>query len=271
MKRIKEVLLVECDPLAVREFHALLEQDHSMQLVFQTESWTEALKYLRVHSVDVLFLSYEAKEGEDHRLRELTVCGAHKPLVLVTTTTQDAGVWRQLRADGADVIYLKTNPAYSPARMVALAKELGAYANQPEETPVTYAASDRFERSVIAFRLEQMGFKRRYVAFSYAVDAVAYLLAAGDANVRITADVYPMLAERYQMSVISVERSLRSAIKSVFTGVPPKKMYRDYPFPYDLCRGYPTNSEFLNNLASWLRKDADVFAENEPSEEENGE
>lgn len=266
MECVRTCMLVEHDPLTCREFCALLEQEESLRLVCQTGHMAEALEYLRVYPVDVLFLNFD-ETMEAELIGQIFACALSRPLVLVMAETEDEEMLQRLRMSGVDYIYRRSNPAFSVQRMIRIAKELCPYSRVTEEKEIGQT-SDVFERMVIAQRLERMGFLRRYVSFSLVQDAVVGLLKAGDREVRITRDIYPRIAKKHRQSEISVERSLRSAIRSVFTGVPPEKMFRDYPFPYDHGRGYPTNAEFLNNLASWMREDVERFEENE---EENGE
>ncbi len=271
MERVIRVMLVEKDPPTCMEFCALLEQERSMRLVFRTGRAAEALDYLRVHPLDVLFLDFDETMSADELPAQIFACAAERPLVLVMTDIADEDVLQQLRMSGVDYIYRKTNPSFSPKRMIEIAKYLYPHRHAAADEPEDACSSDAFERLVIAQRLRQMGFLRRYVAFAYAEDAIIQLLRAGEKERKLTRDIYPKIAKRHKMSAVSVERSLRSAIKSVFTGVPPKKMFLDYPFPYDQRRGYPTNAEFLSNFAAWMREDAELFAEDEePDTENNG-
>ena len=74
-----------------------------------------------------------------------------------------------------------------------------------------------------------------------------------EGHIHVSSEIYPMIAETYHTTRDGVERGIRNAIESVFTGASVTELHRYYPFPYDEERGRPTNAEFLKNMAERLK------------------
>lgn len=98
-----------------------------------------------------------------------------------------------------------------------------------------------------------MGVKRKNVGFLYIADVIIILMKDKTGRLRITSEIYPMVAQMRHTTKGSVERGVRTSIESLFTSAKSYEIQQYYPFPYDEERGRPTCTEFLRNMAKRLK------------------
>ena len=256
-----EIMIVEDEAEILESFRTAFTQYRTMSLVYETDSEQQALDYLEIHRVDVLILDIELREGDGlSLLHEIETRGLEKPFIIVVTNTGSRVTLSYMRAHGADYIYQKTNSAYSPEKVLSIIEKIYPYQRMEDGRQAVHAVSvfaqkkeDRLTKKYIGEELEKMGFKRRYVGFNYAVEAIFLLINDKEKRLHVSGEIYPMIAGKYHTTKDGVERGLRNAIEAVFTGAGVRNLHRYYPFPYDEDRGRPTNAEFLKNMAERLR------------------
>lgn len=261
MARFVEIMLVEDEPEVREGFRRALAFHPVMSLVYETDSELQALDYLETHMVDVLILDIELREGDGlSLLDQIEMRGLEKPFIIVVTNTGSQVTLRYMRAHGADYIYQKTNRAYSPAKVLSMAEKIYPYqriedSRRSVHAVATYSQTkeDEITKKYIEDELEKIGFRRRHVGFAYTVEAILFLMRDKEHRLRISGDVYPMIAKRHHATKSSVERAIRTAIESAFTEGQIEALHYHYPFSYDEKKGRPTNTEFLKNMAERLR------------------
>ena len=261
MAHFVKVMLVE-DEMEVRKgFRAAFAHCRTMSLVYETDSEQQALDYLEIHEVDVLILDIELTEGDGlSLLHEIEVCGLEKPFIIVVTNTGSCVTLGYMRAHGADYIYRKTNLAYSPEKVLSVIEKIYPFQRIEEDRQCTYtlttfknAKEDQATKKYIGDELEKMGFRRRQVGFVYIVEAIFLLIRNRTDKPCVWNEIYSLIAQEHQTTQDGVERGIRNAIESVFTGAGVNNLYQYYPFDYDEEKGRPTNTEFLKNMAERLK------------------
>lgn len=261
MAHVVKIMLVEDEPEVRESFRTTFPQYRTMSLVYETDSEQQALDYLEIHDVDVLILDIELTEGDGlSLLHEIETRGLEKPFIIVVTNTGSNVTLSYMRAHGADYIYQKTNKAYSPAKVLSVIEKIYPYQSVEDDRRMMHAVSsfhqvkeDAVTKKYIADELEKMGFRRRQVGFEYAVDAIFLLIRNKVKRPNVTREIYSSIAKEYHTTCDGVERGIRNAIETVFTGARIRELHKYYPFPYDEEKGRPTNTEFLNNMADRLR------------------
>lgn len=261
MARFVEIMLVEDEPDVREDFRKALALYQVMSLVYETDSELQALDYMETHTVDVLILDIELREGDGlSLLGQIETRGLEKPFIIVVTNTGSKVTLSYMRAHGADYIYQKANRAYSPVKVLSVVEKIYPYQRIEDSRRCAHAVTafsqvkeDEITRKYIEDELEKLGFRRRQVGFAYTVEAIFVLIRDKEHRLRASRDIYSLIAQQHHTTKNSVERGIRNAIESTFTEAQIEVLHYHYPFPYDEKKGRPTNTEFLKNMAERLR------------------
>lgn len=261
MASFVELMIVEDEPEVREGFRRALSQQQELKLVYETDSEHQALEYLEIHSVDVIILDIELKEGDGlSLLDDIETCGLEKPFIIVVTNNGSYATLNYLRVHGADFIYQKTNGMYSPEKVLGMIKKLYPYQkmeNQKRSMNVMTLfhrnKEDQILRKYIEDELEKLGFEQSHTGFCYIVEGIFLLVNDKEDCLQMSADIYPAIAEKYHVTQEGVRRGIRNAIETVFKKASIKNLEMYYPFDYDQEKGRPTNAEFLKNMAERLK------------------
>ncbi|MCD8153264.1 MAG: sporulation initiation factor Spo0A C-terminal domain-containing protein [Clostridiales bacterium] len=98
--------------------------------------------------------------------------------------------------------------------------------------------------------IRKMGATSKYKGYYFVAEAVRMSMEYGEGPVKITKDIYPRLATKYQSTPMNVEHDIRTVINVCWV------TNRDF---LERIAGYsldyrPTNSEFVDILAYYLRE-----------------
>lgn len=255
-------MLVEDEPEVCAGFQSAITRcNRTMSLVYVTDSERQALDYLEIHDVDVLILDIELREGDGLSLLDaIETRGLEKPFIIVVTNTESRVTLSFMRAHGADYIYLKTNESYSPQKVVSVIEKIYPYQRNDADRCCLHALEsfsqtkdDGITRHYIEDELEKMGFKRRQVGFAYIAEAIFLVMRDKEGQQLAPKTLYAQIAGKYHVTQVSVERGIRNAIESTFTGAHVSELHYRYPFDYDEEKGRPSNTEFVRHMAERLR------------------
>lgn len=261
MAGLGRIMLVEDEPEECESFHIALLRQPMMKIVFETGSESRALDYLEAHEVDIIILDIELKEGDGLSLLDsIRTRKLEKPFIVVVTNTGSNVTLNYMRENGADYVYQKTNLSYSAARVLSIVEKVYPYRDFINRRRSSHLVeqfnqekADAITRHYVESELERIGFRRRQVGFSYIAEAILIIMKDKDERLRLTSDIYPMIAEANNTTSEGVERGIRGAIETAFTGARIKELHKAYPFPYKESKGRPSNMEFLKNMAMRLR------------------
>ena len=256
-----KLMIVEADAEVREHYRVVLEQYQAMRLVCETDKEEQALNYLKVHEVDVIILDIELKAGNgSFLLNGIEMCGLKKPFIFVVKNkgSDDAGT--DCVAHGVDYIYRKTNPAYSPEKILCVIDRLYPYQKTENDRRSMQAMKSpgrekeaELTRKYITDELRKLGFGRRPDGFDYVLEAIILMMKLPTEKKPESAEIYSSIAEQYHVTCASVERDIKIAIASVFTKANADRVRRYYPFDYNNEKGRPSNMQFLRNMAERLR------------------
>jgi two-component system response regulator (stage 0 sporulation protein A) len=261
MSELIKILLVEDDPRVCESFRRVSFGFQNLAIVYETGSEQQALGYLLAHSVDVIILDIELAEGDGVSfLDTLTARGGEKPFVALVTNNSSGILLGYMREHGADYVYQKHNLSYSPARVLSIIDKICPYSkalklrdeNRGDDAELRELERDK-RRQYLELELSDMGFSRKQVGFSYIVEALLLMMDEKDAPPRMTGEIYPLIAERYNVSAEGVEHAIRHAIEVTFRRMTPEERELYYPFAYDEKKGRPSNMDFLVRLSEKLQ------------------
>lgn len=260
MRRL-EVVIVAGDGAICRALTEAVNCMPEMIAAFCTGSESCALEYMQMHRTDILFLEMDLAEGDGLSLLErMERTVQPRPLMIAMTEPGREAESEYLRSHGIDYICQKGKNHDSPQHLIDIAYRLYPYncLSNVTDSGYTYheltgAQADVVTRNYIERELLRMGFREKYVGFSYIAEGIE-LLIHWDSNeqVQITRDLYPLIAQRYHATKAGVERAIRISLQVAFSSMSDEEVSRHYPYPFDRTRKRPSNADFLVNMSKRL-------------------
>lgn len=101
----------------------------------------------------------------------------------------------------------------------------------------------------ISTLLIQLGVPANLNGYRYICAAVLEYSGKMHSNVKITKDIYPSVAKKYDSTPQRVERSIRHAVGVAFERGDIKLIQSIFGYTVNANKGKPTNSEFIAILA----------------------
>lgn len=96
--------------------------------------------------------------------------------------------------------------------------------------------------------IRKLGVTSNYKGYFYLADAIRLAMSAQDQPMRITKDIYPYLAGKYETTTMNIEHNIRTVI-NICWKVNRQGMAEIAGCPL-ICK--PTNSEFIDMAAYYL-------------------
>jgi two-component system response regulator (stage 0 sporulation protein A) len=100
--------------------------------------------------------------------------------------------------------------------------------------------------------LRELGMPTHLLGFEYVRLAIYLVYENQIYKKRITTQVYPIIAEKYNTDPQNVERSIRHAIEVAFTRGNVDDIYRLFKNTVSSTKSRPTNAEFISMLADHI-------------------
>lgn len=113
-------------------------------------------------------------------------------------------------------------------------------------------SADRSLRCETGRILRELGVPEHLSGYGYLVEAVLLVHADSSYLRRVTLDLYPELAEKFQTTASGVERGIRHAIETAWTRASLEAVQRYFGNTISPLKGKPVNSEFIARISSAL-------------------
>lgn len=167
------------------------------------------------------------------------------PYIIVITVNSSRRSHRMARQCGADYIFTKTKPDYSPRLVLDFAYNYFSY---QDDAPSNSGGITLEEE--IAVEIEMVGITNGMAGRNYIIEAVLIILnlysnnlKSGDIGLNI--HVYPVIARKYRKSDKSVEQGIRNAIKKAWLITEMEALAEHYTAKISYKTGFPENRNFL--------------------------
>lgn len=130
-----------------------------------------------------------------------------------------------------------------------------------ENIPVDPKACYDDIRTKISELLMMFNFNNSKYGYNYVRDAVFILVTEKHPKLVFCSDIYPVLAENYETTAASVERSMRSAISAAWNNTDEniRNLFFNISALKNKCK--PSNSEFVITLAEYIRNEFKDYLE----------
>jgi two-component system response regulator (stage 0 sporulation protein A) len=272
--------IVEDNEINIQMMENILRTQEDFRVVGTARSGVEALENIREHVPDVVLLDIIMPEVDGMTVLEDIRRASDlpkQPKILMVTAVGKDDITLEAFRKGADYYIMK------PFVACELVKHIRMTMQPQEPTAGWYAVeggqADGFcarekeaqtirefggnEKASLQIMLESdiMNIFARLgistVAGGYRFLKEAVLMAVEDPGVmnRVTRDLYPIIAERHGATRENVERQMRRAIEVGWNRADLEAIDEYFGFTVNLQRGKPTNSEFIAQIADYIRLD----------------
>lgn len=259
-----QILLVEDERRVCDIYRKTLTNCDRMELAYVTGSEREALDFVDREKVDAIILDLELWEGDGlsfiFQLDERTRKGKNKPLVVVVTNNSSVITWETARECGADYVIPKMTWEYSPIAVLSKIEKVYPFYKKNVRKRVSgkqcfgLGEPSGDERAHIRKYIENMGFIAPKQGVDFIVEAIWQTMKwKGSGVLHLSNDVYPVIAQKYNVTGASVEKEIRSVICQGWSEIDDEKRQKYYPYAVKDGRSRPTNAELIENLAELLK------------------
>ena len=259
MKEKLEILLVEDDPIACKEFVAYIDETEDMTLIGVTNNATKALEYIKEFLPDVIILDLELHFGGGSGLNVLselkTMPLSKSPYILITTNNTSPVTYNAARDLGADYIMSKHQDNYSERGVLEFIRILSSsilarrkIVNDTSEYESPKFNQKRIQRRITA-ELNNVGINPKSVGYRYLIDAIEIMMSERTQNIQ------KIIAERHGKTEVSVIRAMQNAIERAWRSTSIDDLLQYYTAPVNSAKGVPTITEFVCYYANKLNQD----------------
>ena len=206
----------------------------------------ETIQRIAVEKPDVLLLDavLPKMDGVDV-LKKLNIMGLSEGLrIIVMSPFNDDKLIAQLQDLGA--LYVMNLPAVPEvvfSRIVDFAIDDDASRKIGESSKAEQRKELRDK--VISNYFHGMGAPANLIGYQYARAAIAYCVDNYGGQQYITKDVYPYVADMYNVTPKQVERNIRTFIEATWNRGDIEKINKLFGYTVNQYKGRPTNKEFI--------------------------
>lgn len=256
-----EILLVEDDPLACKDFTEQILDSDDMILIGVTNNANKAVDYIKDSLPDVVILDLELHQGSGNGLTVLQALQNLSlpkiPYILITTNNTSSTTYDMARKLGADFIISKHQSDYSTKMVLdflQITRPVIKNANRQSKnlrnnTPETREQyNKRINRRIIA-ELNLVGINPKSVGYIYLVDAIAITMNQPVQN------LCSLIAKKHDKTEASVERAMQNAINRAWKTNDIDELLLHYTAKINPAKGNPTVTEFIFYYATRLRNE----------------
>lgn len=259
MERELQVVLIEDDPMACKEFKECMDLNHDVTLVEITNNAYRAIELVREALPDAIILDLELHEGQGNgilflqELKKLSL--PHAPYVLITTNNSSTTTYEAARHLGADFIMSKHQNDYTSASAVeflCMMKDIiqSRYASFQESSAsaMTPEQSERRIERMISTELDFIGISPKAVGYKYLADAIMLIIKDRPSNICTS------IGKKYGKTDSSVERAMQNAINRAWRNTNIDELLTHYKARINSDKGVPTLTEFVHFYAKSIKE-----------------
>ena len=182
-----------------------------------------------------------------------TDAGRRPKVIMLTGLTRDDFIVRAMNL-GADYYMIKPfdmQMLYARIREVAQSDSVSAYQG---EIALTQTAADATVDEKVTNIFLSIGIPAHIKGYQYLREAVLMVLENRDIINRITKELYPGIARRFNTSASKVERAMRHAIEVAWSRGRLDTVNRMYGYKVFDAMDKPTNGEYISCVSELIKR-----------------
>ena len=244
------VLLIEDETAHCEKYAECAEHMPYAVELSVANGYKEAVSFIEKDIFDVIFLDLEFNDSDENGILFLQHVHGLKnsPYIIVITKNCSVKTHNIVRSSGADFIFMKTKPDYSPGLIFDFAYQCVKNQPKPEQEPNGL-------EEIISREVEKLGFTYSMGGKNYLIEAISTVIHLGKSNPSLKKEVYPVVARKYKKTDWNVERGIRNAIIKTWRITDLDTLQENYTSNIDYGTGFPTNKEMIIFLAEKVKKE----------------
>ena len=251
MESIRLLLTDDNDEMraALRE---QLEQHKDIQIVGEARNGLEALQMIAYHTVDVLLLDIIMPQLDGYGvLDELQkINPLNRPqVIMLTALGRDDFISRAIRLGAQYYMVKPVDMRMLLDRIRDAARQLDM---QCEDAPVVPVSASRTRDDRLSNIFLSLGIPAHIKGYHFLREAIKLVIEQPDRINRITKELYPAIARRFNTTSSKVERAIRHAIEVAWSRGRIDTLNRAFGCRVALPEEKPTNGEFIALVADKL-------------------
>lgn len=244
-----KILLIEDDKIHCEEYERCAEYlPYTIELNI-TNGCEQGIKLTQDIKPDVILLDLELHNSDKDGLlflNDLKKLGLEIiPYIIIITQNTSHKTYKFARYCGADYIFPKTKPDYSPHLVLDFAYNY--YSNQQDKfvsdkkTGIETEIIQEMDRIGIA---NGMG-GRRYIIEAILLIIHLYPQDTNASSINLGKHIYPIIAKKYKKSTGSIEQGIKNAIQKAWLITDMDTLASNYTVMVSYRTGYPNNKDFI--------------------------
>lgn len=251
MEPIRVLLTDDNDEIraALRE---QLSQQEDIEVVGEARNGLEALQMIADHTIDVLLLDIIMPQLDGYGVLEQLqkMNPVSRPQIIVMTALgRDDFIARAIRLGAQYYMVKPLDTRMLLERIREAARQMNA---QCEESPVIPVAAARTLDDRLSNIFLSLGIPAHIKGYQFLREAIKLVIEQPDRINRITKELYPAIARRFNTSSSKVERAIRHAIEVAWSRGRIDTLNRAFGCRVALPDEKPTNGEFIALVADKL-------------------
>lgn len=250
MEKIR-VMLADDNKGQLKLVSDYFERDDDIEIVATAQDGTEIIGALRAHCPDVLVMDIIMPRRDGFTaLRDIAdmETDARPRVIVLTGLSRDDFIARAMALGAGDYLLKPFDLELLRSRILEIAGSGGAGEAAPPRVETGPETAD--ERITNLFLT--LGIPAHIKGYRYLREAVQMVIDDRDVINRITKELYPGIARRFDTSASKVERAMRHAIEVAWNRGRLDAVNRMYGYKVFDALDKPTNGEFISCVAEKL-------------------
>ncbi|MBQ6497117.1 MAG: sporulation transcription factor Spo0A [Bacilli bacterium] len=247
MKSIK-VIVIDDNKDIVNMIKNYFKEHKDIEVVFEATTGEDGIRLITKHlnefDLIILDLIMPNKDGIDV-LTYLNKNQIDKKVIILTSYNEQTMI-RKVAELGASYMILK------PFELSELRKKIIEITSNSNERILINLHNNNIQ-IVINRTLHELGIPSHIKGYQYIKEGIVLVYMNPELIRRITKELYPEIANKYEASVASVEKAIRHAIDISWNRGDWELMEELFGHSIDIDKAKPTNSEFIITIADKIR------------------
>lgn len=245
-----KILLIEDDQFHCNEYEKCVEYLPYTVNLSVSNSGTKGIELTKSIQPDIILLDLELHKSDMdgllflNELKNLNLKSI--PYIIVITHNTSQKTYEIARHCGADYIFPKSKPDYSPRLVYEFAYNY--FINQPKK--YIPSIDDVNLKDKVNYEMDKIGITNGMGGRNYIIEAVQLILNlypndANASNINLVKNVYPVVAKKYKKSAGSIEQGIKNAIQKAWLITDIEVLSQNYTATVSYRTGYPNNKDFI--------------------------
>lgn len=259
MREKIEILLIEDDINACKNYISLINEMAEMNIIGVTNNIDKTTEYIKEFLPDVILFNMELQTGGINKanvfteFKSMPLC---KTPYIVGITCDASQNTNNLASElGVDFVLDKNQEYYSESMVLEFIKQIAPSILARRKLSANCADADvpkynqkRMQRYIVN-ELNKVNINPKSVGYQYLIDAIEIMMSERTQNVA------KIIGERYKKTEVSVIRAMQNAIERAWKNSNIDVLQQYYTAPISSTKGAPTITEFICFYANKLNNE----------------